>query len=161
MARIYYVKKARKSPGPCGACHDDIAVGQPYRYWEFRYAGKRVRCMKNACAPRPSELVASDKISRVYAATEELDAALQGCEDLESAKSAVEDAANAVREVADEYQEAADAFNCQGLGEQHQEKADEISAYADELENCLDGIDEDAFNLDEIHEAVEGVSCPV
>ena len=79
MARVKTVQKCRKDQAPCGKCGKPIPKGSPYRHFApgFR-ARKRVRCMALACSPRPSELTGSDKISRCYAAQENVEDAITG-----------------------------------------------------------------------------------
>jgi hypothetical protein len=134
VARSHFIKNSRKSPGDCGHCGTVIRKGQGYYWWKFRYGGKHIRCANHP--PRQSDLTASDKLSRAYAASEtveELVTALRdavtpvtaaltsndpnpgpvpGVETLFQAvgdmQGGLEEAASEAEEVASEYNESAD-----------------------------------------------------
>ena len=157
MPRVTTVLKARKSPGECGKCGVEIKPGAAYRWWKFRYGGKRVRCM--VCpGPRASELTNNDKLSQCYAAGEALDDALRAFErdyDLDALRGAAEDAGSEVRAAGEAYRESADNIES-GFGhetEQSQEfaqKADNLESKADEIESCisdLEAFDEEGVKI--------------
>lgn len=140
--RVNTVDKARKSPGACGRCHDEIPVGAAYRWAKPRYGSKAVRCAKPDCRFRGSELTGSDKISRVRAAGESVEDACDRWDgsDVSAIKSALDDAASEVRDVAQEYTDAAEAMG--GAGSENEERAAECESFADELESAEQSIDE-------------------
>jgi len=77
MPRVTTVKKSRKSPGKCFRCDKTIPKGAGYRWWKFRFGRKVIRCLK--CPyPRPSELTRSDKLSRIYEASEAIEEIIAG-----------------------------------------------------------------------------------
>ena len=164
MARVQTVEKSLKSPGACGKCNTIIAKGQPYRWFKFRYGGggKRVRCTAAACAPRPSELTGSDKLSRVYAVGESVSDALEAFResyDLDDLKSALTDGAEQLREVAGEYRESAENMES-GMNGNRMPMCDELEEKADHLEGVADELDSAEANLperDEDEDSVEHV----
>lgn len=141
--RVTSVKKSRQAR-ECGKCGDKIAVGDGYVWWKFRFGGKRVRCLKAECAPRPSDLTSSDKLSRLYAIQENLSDEIAEWRkndptDTEDLKTALESAGSEAREVADEYRESAqnieDGFGHEtSMSEEINEKAESVDSWADELE---------------------------
>ena len=144
MPRINHVEKARKDQGACGKCGEPIIAGSPYNHISFRYGGKRKRHATKECQFRASDLTQS-KMSAVYAAQESLEDYLADWADtvVDGLRGECEEAASEVRCVAEEYAEAADAMG--DAGADHQEKADELEAFADVLENVdLEDFDEDA-----------------
>lgn len=140
MPRVNTVKKARKDQGSCGKCGDALPAGSPYRFWKFRYGGKRKRCMKTECNPRRSDLTQS-KLGTVYDAQDEAHETLRGWdrEDVSVLRDALESLAGTVREVSEEYAEAAEPFGNQG---ENQERADELESWADEIESKASDLEE-------------------
>jgi hypothetical protein len=144
MPRVHRVKKSRKAQGACGKCGDLLGVGCAYLWWKFRYGGKRKRCTKPMCWPKQSDLTSSDKLSRLYLASEAVDDAQStGREGL---MSALNQAAEDVREVAEEYRESGQNIE-DGFGhptsqsEELQERGEEVDAWADELESAASEIE--------------------
>jgi len=139
MPRVNHVKKCRKDQGACGRCGAPLPVGSAYRYWEFRYGGRHVRCMKAECNPRASELTQS-KLSEVYAAQEDGEQNIHDWDgvDIEDLKGYLSEAAERIREVGQEYQDAADAINetAEGspIAEENEERASELESWAEELD---------------------------
>lgn len=157
--RVTTVEKCQKDQGKCDKCGKEIKAGQKYKWWKFRYGGKRIRC--GECPmPRQSELTQS-KMGGVYAAQENAEdaiAAFRGSDSdtADDLTSALESAAEDIRSVGEEYRESAqnieDGFNhrtqmCDDL----EEKADALDSCADELESATS----DFEDFDK--EAVEGV----
>jgi len=147
MPRVHWISKCRKSPGACGKCGKKIQRGEPYKWWKFRYAGKRVYC--RACKPRPSDLTANDKLSRIYAAGESVEDALTefGKDyDLESLRAALEEAAGEVRQVGEEYQESAENvgeyFPDSDQVSELEERAENLESRADDLESATSDLEE-------------------
>ena len=66
MPRVNTVKKCLKDQGQCGKCDTPILKGDPYVWWKFRYGGRRVRCTKPDCYPKPSDLTQSEFLSQMY-----------------------------------------------------------------------------------------------
>lgn len=155
MPRVKTVNKARKSPGSCSKCGKKLEAGQSYRWWKFRYGGKRFRCTNAACSPRQSDLTTSDKLSRCYAAGESIEDAISEFQknfDLEDLRGAMEGAAGELREVAEEYRESASNVesgmngNRMPICDELEEKADNLDSKADEIESAaseLEDFDED------------------
>ena len=153
MARVKYVEHSRDER-TCERCGDTIPKGGGYRSFKvgFRSRFKHVRCMKPECSPRQSEMTAS-KMAGVYAAIEgaedELAALEQGGpeEDASNVTSALDTAAEGIEEVAQEYREA-NAASPTGyvFGEDLNERADEISSAADELQGWQPSADEPDYD---------------
>ncbi len=157
MPRVHTVKKARKPAGSCGKCGKTIAKGESYYNWKFRYGGKRVR--HTGCGyPRQSELTSSDKLSRCYAAGENIEAAVSDFredKDLGTLQGVMEESANELREVAEEYRESAQNVedgmngNRMPICDELEEKADNLEGKADEIENASGELEEfDPDNAD-------------
>ena len=170
VARVHYVKAARKEQGKCGKCGDDLPKGQPYRWYSvgFRshYASKR--CMKSTCSPRQSELESS-KLSSVYSAQEGAEdelAALRNGEpqDQQAVQDVMTGFAEAVRETADEYREADEAIGGGGTGTISEERADLLNEAADELDGFSPQADPEQFEAcedaeDEDHDSDTCEAC--
>lgn len=149
MPRVNVVKVARKDQGKCGRCGDGLPKGSPYRYWEFRYGGKRIRCMKPTCNPRPSETTANDKLAELYSIQENLEDLASSLNDetiADDVKSDLESARDRAQEVYDMYQESIDNMEQTFTGgspviDEMEEKRDEVESWVSELENAIDQID--------------------
>ncbi len=132
----------------CGKCGVEIAPGDPYKWVQPKssvYGGsKRYRC--TACPTwRPSELTSS-KMAGVYAAQEQCDDQVYGCEDVDALEALRDDLADQIEQVGDEYEEAAqniiDGFGHDTVqSDDLQQKAEELRAWADEIR----GTDFDEF----------------
>lgn len=148
MARVTYVQKARKAPGIC-RCGKKIEAGDSYFWWQNYRSPKQFRCSEHR--PRPSEYATtSDKLSRLYAAQENVEDALVAMlgdpDDASDIAQALRDAAETAREVGDEYRESADNIE-DGFGtrtsqcDELEEKGDNCDSWADELESAADDLD--------------------
>jgi len=144
MPRINTVSKARKDQGKCGHCGKELLKGTGYRWIQFRFGGKRKRCLEPACRFRASDLTQSDKLGRVYSAQETAEDALEGLEPTDESfaddvKAALEEAATEIREVSEEYQESCDNIREHieesPTADECEEKAEELGSWADELES--------------------------
>lgn len=159
MGRVTRVEKARQSPGSCGKCQKKLKKGDSYLWWKFRYGGKRIRCTEDACAPRTSELISSDKLSRSMAAGEAIEDAVRTFKkdfNLEALTNEVESAAEEVREVAGEYQESSDNIES-GFGHET-EQSGELREKAENLEQKATDIEDAAGNLKSFEEWKKTVS---
>jgi hypothetical protein len=141
MARVNYVKKARKAQGRCNKCGTEIKKGDAYKFIKPRYGAKKKACDK--CRFRQSDTVSSDKLSRVYAAQENAEDAIgewDGSEgSADDVKGALEEAASEIREVSEEYQASADSirdtFTESETADECEEKANNLESWADEMES--------------------------
>ena len=163
MARIQTSRfAARKGAANlvCGKCRAEIVKGEQYRWFKvgFRSRYKNIRCMRAECSPRQSEMTAS-KMAGVYAAFEDAEDALAALragdpeDDTSNIREAVTNAAAGIEEVADEYREAGEASPT-GLvfGEDLNERADEISDVASQLESFDCSEDEADFESCDLEE---------
>lgn len=155
MSKINEVKRAYKDQGHCMVvgCSRPISAGDRY-FWvqANRFSPKVVHCWDHP-EFRRSE-IDSTKLATALAAIEEAEDALQNFGlDYESAeqvldeiRSIMETAADGVEECRDEYQEGLDNMP-EGLqegdvGQQIQEKIDELDSYAQTLRDLPDNIDD-------------------
>lgn len=139
MARAHFVRRARKP-----VKHAGIKVGDSYYWWQFRHGPKQY----SKTPPRQSQLTASDKMSRAYAAAEALEDLVVGDDtELDDLRSDVEQIASDVEEIAQEYRDAIDNMpeNLQQspTAELCENNADELESWAQEISSCLDSVDED------------------
>lgn len=133
MPKVTEVKRAIK-PQKCGKCDCTIKKGEPYLWWAFFRRGKNVRCKKPECAPKASDLTASEFWQNVYGLQE------QGfnADTFADLKSEVEDAVSQLNEWADDIESRKDNMP-QGLqdgptGEQLSQRAEALRDAANNLE---------------------------
>lgn len=148
MPRVTTVNKARVDQGACGKCSTPIKVGSPYRWWKFRYGGRRVRCMNPACAPRPSDLTQSEFLGTLYDIEETVSTAVaelrDGGEPSDCAQ-ALRDAAEELRNLGTDCQDKLDnmpeSLQQGDTGQLLENRAQECESKADELDSAADEID--------------------
>jgi chromosome segregation ATPase len=92
------------------------------------------------CRPRGSELIASDKLSRIVAAQEDAQDALQGSEQtVQDAKEILSVMGSEIEEVAQEYQDSASSireyFSESETADECEEKAYELEDWAQRLQD--------------------------
>lgn len=157
MPRVNVVAKSMKDQGKCGRCSTIITKGMPYKWWKFRYGGRHIRCMN--CQIRGSELISSDKLSRLASVSEDASDIIaksittpSTIDDFRSeAESLIDNLRgliNTIREVGEEYGESADNIESgfqheTAMSEELREKADNCESWADEIESALDDINAD------------------
>lgn len=148
MPRVTSVKSARKSQGACGKCGDKIKKGHSYRWWKFRYGGRRVRCLKPECAPKPSDLTRSAFYGTLYEIQETVDDALAAYEsggepsDLgEALRSAAEELRNLGEECGSSLENMPEGLQQGGTGQMLENRRDECESKADELESAADEVE--------------------
>jgi hypothetical protein len=135
MPRVNVVAHARKPQGQCGKCGVKINKGDPYRWWKFRYGGRRVRCMKAECSPRPSDLTSSDKISTLLAAAEDFTAELaQALDDL---KSDLESSGDEAENVGSEYSDSASNVGEYFSGSEQESNLEDMASSCEEWSGTL------------------------
>lgn len=148
MSRVNVVQKARKAQGACSRCGAKIKKGDPYKWTKPRYGMRRVVC--GQCQFKFSDLTSSDKLSQVYSAQEECEAAIQGWDGsdgtVDDLKDALTTAAGSIREVGEGYQESADNihqnFSESSTADDCEEKASNLESWADEFESTADDLEE-------------------
>jgi hypothetical protein len=150
MPRINHVQKARKDQGNCGRCRAHIPAGAPYKYIEFRYGGRHVRCDSASCHFRPSELTQS-KLSQALAAQESAQDGIAEWQpeghEVDDLRQILEDAAQEIRDCAQEYRDSADNINQTAEGSS---VAQDCEEKADQLEEWADSIESEASNLQDM-----------
>lgn len=151
--RVNRVEKCRQSPGKCGKCGCEIKVGDPYRWWKFRYGGKQIRCLELKCNPRGSELTSNPFQSALLKITEDIEDAIgqaRSQTDPTIAISAFRDGAEELRNLGQEQQEKLDNMP-EGLqqgdtGQLLENRANECEDKACELESAADTAESDWEN---------------
>lgn len=175
MARVHYIKKARKL-WKCEKCGKQIERGQPYKHVSPRpgrwtRGRKRIRCA--TCPTWKRSELSFSKMVGVYAAEEDFAEVLASWDPedgLESIESGLEEFATQVEGVADEYDESADNME-DGFGhptstsDELREKADDLRYWADDVREALSSVDEGRTG-DELRDEVEDMvsitdECPV
>lgn len=141
MPRVHIKRRHPSGRGQeltCGKCGDTIEHGANYRRWDFRYGGKRIRCMKPECAPRPGDLTQS-KMGEVYNAQHDLSQLANDDVPIlaASVQQGLADLAEVARDTAGEYEEAAQHFGGQG---ENQERYEQLDQWADELDDAADDL---------------------
>lgn len=136
-------------------CGEVIKPGQKYYTWSFRYGGTHYRHV-NCGAPKRSELTQS-KMATVYEAVEDAELLIDtwdAMDDTPPDRDELTDYLSTVIEVANdvaaEYREADEQFGGAGSTESA-EKADELEAFAEELQTITfdDPPEKDEFEGDE------------
>lgn len=152
MPRVNKVDSARKTPGTCGKCGCDIAKGEPYVWWKFRFGGKRVRCAKPACAPKPQDLTQSEFKSAIY----DLQERTFDTSSIESLEADRDEVVSEVEQLRDEQEEKKsnmpDGLQEGATGELLQERFDALDSAASELQD-VDVTDLDDKEDDETDDA--------
>ncbi len=143
MPRVNRVKSARKE-WKCGRCGTAIEVGQPYMWAKTRYGPKMVRCPDHPF--RPSELVSSDKLARIFGAQEQAEDAIGTFRVTVAADSEPETVYQELQDLADELDGAGN--EAEEVGNDYQESADNLDEYFPGSEQ-VDEIEEKASNCEE------------
>jgi hypothetical protein len=167
MPRVNHVKKAQKDHGTC-RCGKKLRKGQPYRWWKFRFGGKRVRCMD--CKIRPSDLTNS-KMGVIWDGQEDASESIVAWDPVHSDVSELGEIATqlaeTVREVSEEYMEGVETQreyfpSGNPVMEENEERAQELESWACELEDLesdFEGFDEGEVTeeiVDELRAEAEG-----
>jgi len=149
----------RNQPLPnrqCGKCGVEITPGTPYKWVAVKrqYGGvKYYRC--TACPNWQQSELSSSKMAGVYAAQEQCDAEVGGCESVDDLSSLASDLAEQIRGVAEEYEESSqnmeDGFgHATYLSDELKEKAESLNSWADDVENTdFEDFDEDSVEIDD------------
>ena len=174
MARAHYVAKARKD-------NKAVKAGQPYWWWQF-YKGP---VQYSATRPRQSQLTNSEKLSRAYAAGEQIEdipgtLALPDSKDglsdlIDDVKGTLESIVEEIRQIASEYEDSAsnirDSFAESPTADECEEKQQQLEEWADSIDTAIqeiESVDVDVSD-DEIEESynslvdlIQGIDgCPI
>lgn len=133
MSRVKTVKNNYKEL-TCGKCHQAIPKGAGYLWTKPRYGSRKVRCLKPACAFKPSDL-SSSKAAIVHDAIDDARKQIQNAESQDDIQSILQSVAETAREVGQEYQDASDAWAGGNGHPDFQEKANQCESFADELDS--------------------------
>lgn len=140
MPRVTFVKKAQKAQGSCGKCQEKIAIGDSYRWWKFRYGGRRVRCAKPECAPKASDLTQSAFYSQLYSIQDALDAAIDA-RSVDDLRAVGDDLRSLGDECSDNRSNMPDALQYSETGELLETRSEECSSKADEIDSAADELE--------------------
>lgn len=140
MPRVTMVNKARKAQGTCGKCGAKIKKGDSYRWWRFRYGGRRVRCAKSECRPKPSDLTQSAFYGTLYDIQDSLEDAVTN-RDADGLRSAADELRNLGEECSSNRDNMPEGLQDSETGELLQTRAEECESRADELESAADEIE--------------------
>lgn len=152
MPRVTTVKSARKSQGTCGKCGARIKEGDTYRWWKFRYGGRRVRCAKPECTPRASDLTQSAFYGQLYDLQDSLDEAIAN-KDADALRSIADDLRSLGEECSSSRDNMPEGLQDSDTGELLQTRADECESRADELESAAD--ERESLNTDDWEQYAE------
>ncbi len=147
MARVHFVKKARKAIPSIG-----VAVGESYYWWKFRTNGRGGAKRVSKKPPRQSQLTQSEFLSAIYAAEEDLDTAATAFSTdgvVADFASSAEDAANAVREAGEEARSRFDNMPESLQGGETGQLLEGRTDRADELADQLAQLASEAMSLEE------------
>jgi hypothetical protein len=142
MARVHYVKKARKA-------NPVAKKGEPYYWWKNRTPGRAAGVKRySKTQPRPSQVTASEFLSSCLAAQEDFEAGTSITKELtkDDAAAACRTAAEAYREIAssceDKYGNLEQAFpgGCPTM-ELLEQRRDACETLADTLDGAADDIE--------------------
>lgn len=137
--KITEVKKATRTQGICRRCKKQIKKGMPYKWVAPYRLPKRIWCAD--CQPLRSELTGSERLSRVYAASEAIDDATT----MDTLQQALRDAVDTANEVRDEYNdshgEMPDSLQNSERGEEMLERASSLESWADILQVAVDDVE--------------------
>lgn len=154
MPRVNFVKKARKDNPVC-------KKGESYYWWKFRYGGKHY----SLTHPKQSQLTQSDKLSRLYSCSENVQdlSSYVSMHDYDEVADFLREQADEAREVASEYEDAADAKEeyFPDSGEEIREKAYAAESFADELETLADEVEnlpDDESIKEEFEDEIDGLN---
>lgn len=146
MARVHFVKKARKADK-----YSEIKRGDSYYWWKFRFGGKH----KSKTPPRRSQLTQSEFLGTMYDIEDRI-AEIKTLEDAQSERDAiVDELRDLASEQEDKLSNMPDSLQYAPTGEMLQNRADECNSFADELEGIDLEIEEEE---PEVVEREEGES---
>lgn len=150
MPRVNKVAKCRKSPGNCGKCGTRIETGQPYIYWAFMVGGrggpKLIRCGKDQCRPKPSELTQSEFQGALLSLQESTEFDATNAADIEAQRDDVRDELqNLLDETQEKFNNLPEGLQNGQPGELQQGRIDALETGIQELE----GVDIQEFDEEE------------
>lgn len=157
MARVHFVKKARKSNKRLG-----IKKGKPYYWWQHRNCPKQV----SLSPPKPSQTTRSEYYAQAYSIQESVIESGFPSDVADSFRSASEEVRSLAEEQREKVSNMEERFpnGCPSM-ETLNERADACDALADELDSAadqLDGVDpevtDDGDAASEIESIAGGIS---
>lgn len=152
MARVTHVKKARKA-----IPEYDIAVGDEYYWWKFRFGGKHV----SKTYPCRSQLTQSDFLATLWDAQDACSSAVAEAKDEGDFEAAVEELKGELETLRDECEEKRsnlpESLQDVGSGEMLQNRYDQLEEYINNLEGISYSELEDAETETEREAARENI----
>lgn len=167
MARLHFVKKARKANKDAG-----IKKGDSYYWWKFMSGGRGGPKIYSKTKPRRSQLTQSEFLGAMYDAEDSIAdaaAAFEKDNDFEALASACDDAASDVRSAGEECQSKLDNMP-EGLqqgdsGQLLERRVEAAETIADELESAgasiRDAEPDDPENAEQMEEAKQTVESEI
>lgn len=154
MQRV--TREDRSKPKPplnCGACHQPIEVGQPYKWLQVKNTYGGTRMNRHETCPNWQSWELSNSIS---ARAQQVAAQFEGFDGdtMEDAEAARDEMVEAIRELESEKREAAENLE-EGFGHPTAQ-SEEITGVADQLDEWANGVEE--VDLPEFPE-VEDIDC--
>lgn len=140
MARTTHVKAGTRAR-TCAACHQQIAAGEPYKWFKLKLQrGGIKKSYHPTCEIPRSHRTSSSQLGTLWDALDAAEKEVQNAETAEAVAEALQSAAEGVREASEGYAESAsnieDGFgHSTYVSEELQSKADELESFADELES--------------------------
>lgn len=157
MARVSYVKSARASTKPrrCMRCNHEVQVGESYKHVSLKtgpYSSiTRVWCKDHN--PLMSELTTNDRKSRLLAAQEALEDALEnfrnGTISMDDLQAEFELQAGEAEDISNEYQDSADNMPESLQSSQQVEDMREAASNVQEWSEALRDVDWPDFDPEE------------
>lgn len=141
MPRVTYVKKAQKPQGTCFKCGEKIKTGDSYRWWKFRFSGKRIRCGKPECAPKASDLTQSAFYSQLYDIQDSLNAAIAN-RSVDDLRAIADDLRSLGEECSGNRENMPESLQDSDTGQLLETRAEECDSKADEIESAADELDD-------------------
>lgn len=140
MARVHFVKKARKDNPSAG-----IKKGDSYYWWAFMVGGRGGPKHYSKTQPKQSQLTSSDFLSRVYELQERIEG-MATPDTIEDVESAIEELTSEISDISSEQEDKLSNMP-EGLqqgptGELLQSRIDELESWKSELEGIDVSFDE-------------------
>jgi hypothetical protein len=157
MARIYHVKKARKTKKKYG-----IKAGKPYWYSKVRRNG-RFCTLYFTSPPKPSQIMSPGFWRTITEIKEGLPIEIQEG-DFEALNMAIQEVTSALEELRDETQSSWDnlpeSFQSSSQGDLLQERINAVEAVLEKIPSEVDDDSEDLDSeLNELVQALEEIDC--
>jgi hypothetical protein len=150
MCKLNRVSKARKAQGKCGKCGTPIEQGDAYVWWQGRYTGKHVRCLKASCQPEAHERETNPIRAEGMQGEDAIAKAQSLTYDHMGAAEAVREAIGFAESIRDQLDERVSAWQDTNLANSYQAEACEMTKDAfDEWASEAESVADDLENLEQ------------